>query len=122
MDQKQGIEREGAQVRWNLFALMLDVSFFSIGMAFTDGNAVLPLLLKRLGGSTLLIGIFGTLQYLAFNGFQIVVAWASPGSPVKSRFWRRSPPSPVCRCWRSPTSSSMPPILPPRSATPSSPS
>jgi len=86
MDQKQGIERDGAQVRWNLFALMLDVSFFSIGMAFTDGNAVLPLLLKRLGGSTLLIGLFGTLHYLAFNGFQILVAWGIHGQPRQKPF------------------------------------
>ena len=86
MDQKQGIEREGAQVRWNLFALTLDVSFFSIGMAFTDGNAIMPLLLKRLGGSTLLIGLFGTLHYLAFNGFQIVVAWGIHGRPRQKPF------------------------------------
>ncbi|MCW3100184.1 MAG: transporter, major facilitator family [Chthonomonadaceae bacterium] len=86
MNQKQVTERAGAQVRWNLFALMLDVSFFSIGMAFTDGNAVLPLLLKRLGGSALLIGAFGTLHYLAFNGFQIVVAWGTHGRPRQKPF------------------------------------
>jgi MFS family permease len=86
MNQKQVTERAGAQVRWNLCALMLDVSFFSIGMAFTDGNAVLPLLLKRLGGSALLIGAFGTLHYLAFNGFQIVVAWGTHGRPRQKPF------------------------------------
>lgn len=73
-------------MRWNLVALMLDVTFFSIGMAFTDGNAVLPLLLKRLGGNALLIGAFGTLHYLAFNGFQIVVAWGTHGRPHQKPF------------------------------------
>ncbi len=86
MNQRQGTERNGAQVRWNLFALTLDVAFFSIGMAFTDMNAVLPLLLKRLGGSTLLIGLFGTLHYLAFSGLQIVVAWGTHGQPRQKPF------------------------------------
>ena len=86
MKQKQGIERDGAQVRWNLGALTLDVAFFSIGMAFIDGNAVLPLLLKRLGGSSLIIGAFGTLHYLAFYGLQIVVAWGTHGRPGQKPF------------------------------------
>jgi hypothetical protein len=81
MNQKQVTERAGAPVRWNLFALMLDVTFFSIGMAFTDANAVLPLLLERLGASSLLIGVFGTLHHLAFNGPQIFVAWMTHGQP-----------------------------------------
>lgn len=86
MNQQQVTARDDAQVRWNLFALTLDVAFFSIGMAFVDSNAVLPLLLKRLGGSTLLIGAFGTLHYLAFNGLQIVVAWARHGRPHQKPF------------------------------------
>ena len=86
MNQKQVTERNGAQVRWNLIALMLDVTFFSLGMAFTDPSAVLPLLLKRLGGSSLLIGGFVTLRYLAFNGLQIVVAWGTHGQPRQKPF------------------------------------
>ena len=86
MDQQQVTERNGAQVRWNLVALMLDVTFFSLGMAFTDPSAVLPLLLKRLGGSSLLIGGFVTLRYLAFNGLQIVVAWGTHGRPRQKPF------------------------------------
>jgi MFS family permease len=86
MNQKQVTERGGAQVRWNLVALMLDVTFFSVGMAFTDGNAVLPVLLQRLGGSSQLIGAFGTLHYLAFYGPQILVAWAMHGRPHQKPF------------------------------------
>ncbi len=86
MDQEQVVKRDGAQVRWNLVALMLDVTFFSLGMAFTDPSAVLPLLLKRLGGSSLLIGGFVTLRYLAFNGLQIVVAWGTHGRPRQKPF------------------------------------
>ncbi len=86
MDQEQSAERSAAQVRRNLFALMLDVTFFSLGMAFTDPSAVLPVLLKRLGGSSLLIGGFVTLRYLAFNGLQIVVAYATHGKPRQKPF------------------------------------
>ncbi len=86
MDLEQSGEREGAHVRRNLFALLLDVTFFSIGMAFTDPSAVLPVLLKRLGGSSLLIGGFVTLRYLAFNSLQIVVAYAMHGKPRQKPF------------------------------------
>ena len=62
------------------------MTFFSIGMAFTDPSAVLPVLLKRLGGSSLLIGGFVTLRYLAFNSLQIVVAYAMHGKPRQKPF------------------------------------
>jgi MFS family permease len=67
--------RDPRQVRWNLGALMLDVTFFSLGMAFMDASAVLPLLLERLGASGPIIGAFATLRSLAFNALQIFVAY-----------------------------------------------
>jgi MFS family permease len=68
-------------VRWNLFALMLDVTFFSLGMAFFDQNAVLPLLMERLGASGPLIGAFAAARFLAFSLFQILVSYALHGRP-----------------------------------------
>src|SRR5579862_7513879 len=58
-------------VRWNLAALMLDVTFFSLGMAFLDQNAVLPLLLERLGASGPFIGAFAAVRFLVFSVFQV---------------------------------------------------
>ncbi len=56
---------------------MLDVTFFSLGMAFIDMSAILPLLLDRLGASGVLIGAFAAIRFLAFSLFQILVAYAT---------------------------------------------
>ncbi|MCS6775177.1 MAG: MFS transporter [Chloroherpetonaceae bacterium] len=74
------------QVRWNFRVLVLDVSFFAIGMAFLDPNAVLPLLMDRLGASGLLIGAFAALRFLAFSLVQVFVAYATHDLP------RQKPP------------------------------
>ncbi len=66
-------------VRWNLTALMLDVTFYSLGMAFIDPTAIMPLLLNHLGASGSLIGAFASLKSLGFNGFQLVVAYLIHG-------------------------------------------
>jgi hypothetical protein len=55
-DIKEDVEEDVALVRWNFGVLLLDVTFFALGMAFTDTSAVLPLLLKDLGASGALIG------------------------------------------------------------------
>jgi hypothetical protein len=73
-------------VRWNFGALLLDVTFFSIGMAFIDSNAVLPLLLERLGASGPLIGAFAAVRFLVFSLFQIFVGYVTHGLP------RQKPP------------------------------
>jgi uncharacterized membrane protein YjdF len=66
-------------VRWNLGALMLDVTTYSVGMAFLDMSAVLPLLLERLGATGLMIGAFAALRTLSYNGLQVFVAYAMHG-------------------------------------------
>lgn len=66
-------------VRWNFGALLLDVTFFSLGMAFIDSSAVLPLLLERLGASGPLIGAFAAVRFLVFSLFQIFVGYATHG-------------------------------------------
>lgn len=73
-------------VRWNFGALLLDVTFFSLGMAFIDSSAVLPLLLERLGASGPLIGAFAAVRFLVFSLFQIFVGYATHGRP------RQKPP------------------------------
>ena len=70
--------RDPREVRWNFSALMVDVTFFALGMAFLDMNAVLPLLLTRLGASGPLIGAYAALRALAFSGVQIFVVDCFP--------------------------------------------
>ncbi len=73
--------RDPRQVRWNLGALMLDVTFFSLGMAFIDGSAVLPLLLQRLGAGGPLIGAYAAVKFFVFSAVQIFVAHSTHGLP-----------------------------------------
>ncbi len=72
-------EPEASLARWNFRALLLDVTFFSIGMAFIDSNAVLPLLMERLGASKPLIGAFAAVRFLAFSFFQVFVSQLTHG-------------------------------------------
>ena len=72
-------EPETPLVRWNFLALLLDVTFFSVGMAFIDSNAVLPLLMERLGASSPLIGAFAAVRFLAFSFFQVFVSQLTHG-------------------------------------------
>jgi len=67
--------------RWNLAALMLDVTFFALGMAFIDSSAVLPLLLERLGATGVVIGGAAALRSVGLSGFQIFVAYQLHGKP-----------------------------------------
>src|SRR3954452_6623155 len=41
----------------NFIANFADVSFFSLGMAFVSLTTIIPLFIRQLGGSTLLVGI-----------------------------------------------------------------
>ncbi len=65
--------------RWNLAVLMLDVTFFALGMAFIDSSAVLPLLLERLGATGVIIGAAAALRSIGLSGFQIFVAYKTHG-------------------------------------------
>jgi hypothetical protein len=82
-------ETEGpgaASVRWNFGALVTDVTFFSLGMAFLDLNAIVPLLMARLGASGPVIGALAALRFLAFGAPQVVVAWAMHGRARQKPF------------------------------------
>lgn len=68
-------------VRRNFATILLDVAFFALGMALLDPNAVLPLLMKNLGASGVLIGAFAALRSLSLNIVQIFVAYATHNRP-----------------------------------------
>jgi MFS family permease len=72
--------------RWNLAVLMLDVTFFALGMAFIDSSAVLPLLLERLGATGVIIGAAAALRSIGLSGFQIFVAYRMHGK-VRQKPW-----------------------------------
>ncbi len=72
----------------NLVVLTLDLCACTMGLAFLDGNAILPLLLHRLGASGLLIGAFAGGRLLAFNLPQLFAARRLHGKPrVKPWFF-----------------------------------
>jgi len=68
-------------VRRNFATILLDVAFFALGMALLDPNAVLPLLMKNLGASGVLIGAFAAVRSLSLNVVQIFVAYATHNRP-----------------------------------------
>ncbi len=79
-------DRDPRLVRWNLSVLMLDVTCFSLGMAFLDLSAVLPLLLERLGATGLLIGAFAAVRTLCYNAIQVFVAYVMHGRARQKPF------------------------------------
>ena len=48
--------------RWNFVIIVLDASFFMAGWAFIDPTVVMPALIAGLHGSTVVIGLMGTIQ------------------------------------------------------------
>lgn len=69
--------------RHNLIALTTDVTFFALGSAFIDANAVLPLLFQGLGASGTLIGFFSAVRMLGFNLPQVFIAGYAHRQPRK---------------------------------------
>ncbi len=47
---------------WNFVIIVLDASFFFAGLAFLDPVAVLPVLIDKLGGSQVTVGLVGAVQ------------------------------------------------------------
>jgi len=48
--------------RWNFIVIVLDASFFGAGLAFLDPVAVLPVLIEKLSGSEVVVGLMSALQ------------------------------------------------------------
>ncbi len=74
--------------RHNLIVLTLDLCMCAMGLAFLDGNAILPLLLHRLGATGIVIGAFAGGRLIAFNLPQLFAARRLAGKPrVKPWFF-----------------------------------
>jgi MFS family permease len=52
--------------RWNFVIISMESSAFQTGMAWTDPSTVLPLFVRSLGGSTVLVGLVPVLQRLGW--------------------------------------------------------
>ncbi len=55
-----------AHWRWNFVANFLDISFFSLALAFASLTTIVPLFIRQLGGSTLLVGLAPALVQLGW--------------------------------------------------------
>ena len=55
-----------AHWRWNFVANFLDISFFSLALAFASLTTIVPLFIRELGGSTLLVGLAPALVQLGW--------------------------------------------------------
>lgn len=63
-----------ADVRRNFFANALDGAFFAFGLSFVAVTTVLPLFVKKIGGSNIAVGLIPVVWTLGFNFPQIFVA------------------------------------------------
>ncbi len=75
-----------AETRRNYRLLVAEGILFTVGLVFFDPNTILPLLMERLTGSAILIGLVGAVQPLS-KGFVPIIAgnWIS-SMPRKKRF------------------------------------
>ncbi len=80
--------RQQQYEKHNLIVLTLDLCMCAMGLAFLDANAILPLLLHRLGATGIVIGLFAGGRVLAFNLPQLFAARRLAGKPhVKPWFF-----------------------------------
>ena len=71
--------------KWNFVANFADVSFFSLGMALGSLTTIMPLFIRQLGGSTLLVGVIPAI---------VQTGWFLPplfAAPYISRLGRKLP-------------------------------
>src|ERR671932_1992232 len=61
--------------RWNFVANFADVSFFSLGMALGSLTTIMPLFIRQLGGSTLLVGV---IPAIVQTGWYLPPLFAAP--------------------------------------------
>lgn len=60
--------------RRNFLANLFDGAIYSFGMSFISTSTVLPVLVKRLGGSNLVVGLVPVVWIIGFNFPQIIIA------------------------------------------------
>ena len=71
--------------KWNFAANFADVSFFSLGMALGSLMTIVPLFIRQLGGSTLLVGVIPAI---------VQTGWFLPplfAAPYVARLGRKLP-------------------------------
>ncbi len=62
MTEDRGSRRHYPFTAWNFVVICLDVAFFLAGLAFIDPVVVLPVLIEKLQGSQVTIGLMGAIQ------------------------------------------------------------
>ena len=60
--------------KWNFRALIVDGSFFSIGVAFLESNTIFPALISQLTTNSVLIGLMSTIRNAGYLLPQLFVA------------------------------------------------
>lgn len=72
--------------RWNFRSLVIDGSFFSIGIAFLESNTIFPALISQLTQNSVLIGLVSTIRNAGYLLPQLVVAGYAERLPYKKPF------------------------------------
>jgi len=63
-----------SSLRWNLLANFFDGSLYAFGMSFVTLHTVLPVLVDKIGGGNVAIGLITVIWTIGFNFPQILVA------------------------------------------------
>ena len=74
--------------RWNFFSLVLDGSFFSMGIAFLESNTIFPALISQLTDNSVLIGLVSTIRNAGYLLPQLFVAGFAERLPYKKPLLR----------------------------------
>jgi MFS family permease len=72
-------------LRKNFIANVLDGAFFSFGMSFVSMQTVLPVLIKKIGGGNITIGLIPVFWIIGFNFPQILIASYAQRFRIKKR-------------------------------------
>ncbi len=77
---------ESGDVKVNFFANLFDGALYVMGMAFVSLVTVIPVLIKKLGGSNLAIGMIPVIWMFGLNFPQILIANYTGKLPFKKKF------------------------------------
>jgi MFS family permease len=59
--------------RWNFFANVMDGTFFAFGLSFVSQQAILPVIVKNIGGGNIAVGLIPVVWTLGFNFPQMLI-------------------------------------------------
>jgi MFS family permease len=77
---------ESADVKVNFYANLFDGAIYVMGMAFISLVTVIPVLIKKLGGSNIAIGMIPVIWMFGLNFPQILIANYTGKLPFKKKF------------------------------------